>query len=246
MALTAKPISTISYNTKAFLDRKLKALFDAHIINDYRYIFHDGENGDKEHFHVYIEPNRRLDTGKLRDDFNEIQTQDEKPLGCMPFRSSKGNHWIMYVIHDPQYLLAHKSQDDGDGKKEYSIDSIETPFKEQLDRDYKVALRLRNTDNQKIYDSITEGRSLSQIAYEDDINPMKILAIQNLIRIDTQRDAINEAMADKMMDLQRQLEQERKNNQTLIQEMNLRELEYKTGQDLHNIKDSVFDEEIKK
>ena len=247
MALTAKPISTISYNSEGHLTRVLTSLYESKRIEDYRFIFHYGEDGDKDHYHVYIVPNRRIDTALLRDMFNEQDPNNDKPLGCLPFRNSKGDHWIMYVIHDPVYLLAHKSQDDGDGKIEYPVSDIHTPFEEQLQRDYKVALRLRNTDNQKIYDGISSGTPLTQIAYENDINPSKIQAMMNLYMADTKRNEINEILKERVRTLDEEKALLQSNLDTLTQEMRLRELEYKTGENLHGMtQESVFDEEIKK
>ena len=242
MALTAKPISTISYNTGEFLKRKLDELLKAYIINDYRIIFHYGEDGDKDHYHVYIEPNKRLDTGRLRDEFNEITFESDKPLGCMPFRSSKFDHWIMYVIHDPKYLMIHKSDNDGDGKIEYKISDIITPFEEQLQRDYKIATRLRETENQKIIDQIEQGENLTTIAYQNDMNPMRIIAINNLFKQDLAMQELErlETSKDDLIREQRQkIEQQKQNIETLM----IRDLEDKTGEDLHTKKqESAFDE----
>jgi len=241
MALTAKPISTISYNSGEFLKRKLDEMMRAYIINDYRFIFHYGEDGDKDHYHVYIEPNKRIDTGRLRDEFNEITTDSDKPLGCMPFHSSKFDHWIMYVIHDPKYLAIHKSDNDGDGKIEYPVTDIITPFPEQLERDYKVATRLRETKNQKIIEQMQQGETLTGIAYNNDINPMHIVAIQTLIQRDMAMQELEklESSKDDMIREQRQkIAQQKQNIETLM----LRDLEEKTGEDLHSKKESVFDE----
>ena len=185
MALTAKPISTISYNTENHLKRVLDAFLSSDVIEDYRYIKHQGEDGDKDHIHLLVFPNRRIDTAKFRVEFNEVdQSGGDKPLGCLPFRSSKIDHWLLYVLHDPLYLSSHHSDNDGDGKIQYQLDDIVTPFPDQLNRDYKSALSLRNTDNQKIFNHIKAGSRLSDIAVEEDINPTKILAFANLIRYD--------------------------------------------------------------
>lgn len=182
MALTAKPISTISYNNESFLKRKLDAMMEAHIITDYRYIKHDGEDGDKDHIHLLMYPNKRLDTGVLREEFNEVTAEaDAKPLGCLPFRTSNTDHWLMYVLHDPFYLMAHHSDDDGDGKIEYQIDQIVTPFKEQLARDYKRAIPLRKTENQEVVERLMRGDTIVQILTETTTNPMKIATIKNLM-----------------------------------------------------------------
>jgi len=241
MALTAKPISTISYNTGEFLKRKLDSMLKAYKITDYRFIFHYGEDGDKDHYHVYIEPNRRLDTAVLRDEFNEITNDSDKPLGCMPFHSSKFDHWIMYVIHDPKYLEIHKSDNDGDGKIEYPLSDIITPFQEQLERDYKIATRLRETENQKIIEQMQQGETLTGIAYKNDINPMRIVAIQNLFRADLvmqEMESLQDSKDDMIREQRQKIEQLKQNQETLM----LRDLEQKTGEDLHHNKESVFDE----
>lgn len=191
MALTAKPISTISYNSEAHLKRVLDQYFDSGRIEDYRYICHEGEDGDKDHIHLYVVPNRRIDTVQFREEFKEVVPFDDKPLGCMPFRKSSNEHWLMYAIHDPDYLKAHKSDNDGDGKKLYTVEQIVTPFPDQLMRDYKKALSLRNTNNQKIINRVRKGDKLVDIAYEEDIKPNEIVAMMNLYRMQDAIDEVN-------------------------------------------------------
>jgi hypothetical protein len=101
---TQKPISTISYNTKSFLLEKLKTWYEAHTIQAYMLIFHKGEDGDKDHFHVRIEPNKKLDPMDLTEMLKEYSPDNSKPLGCRPWRPSKEEDWYMYVVHDKEYL----------------------------------------------------------------------------------------------------------------------------------------------
>jgi len=101
---TQKPISTISYNTEKFLKEKLDIWIDAHIIQAYQYICHKGEDGDKDHIHLRIEPNKKLDPMDLLEQLREFQIDNDKPLGCRPFRPSKEEDWILYAVHDSQYL----------------------------------------------------------------------------------------------------------------------------------------------
>lgn len=101
---TQKPISTISYNTESFLREKLDTWYQAHIIQAYQYICHKGEDGDKDHIHLRIEPNKKLDPMDLQAELREYQLGKDKPLGCRPFRPSKEEDWYLYVVHDPQYL----------------------------------------------------------------------------------------------------------------------------------------------
>lgn len=243
MALTAKPISTISYNTEQFIVRKLETMFKANIVTDYRYIKHIGEDGDKDHIHMLIYPNKRIDTAILRNEFIEVpkeQTDNDKPLGCLPFRTSAPDHWLMYVLHDKDYLKAHNSDNDGDGKIEYQIDDIVTPFKEQLIRDYRKALPLRRTENQQIIEALTQGHSIVRILMENNISPQRVATIKNMmlqemssderLRIEIQRKTINalaqmqgkvtvvedmpQTKADKMLGIQKEYVEEYQMNYT--------------------------------
>ena len=101
---TQKPISSISYNSEAFLREKLDTWIDAHIIPSYQYICHKGEDGDKDHIHFRIEPNKKLDPMDLQEQLREYIPTNTKPLGCRPFRPSKEEDWILYAVHDSQYL----------------------------------------------------------------------------------------------------------------------------------------------
>ena len=177
MALTAKPISTISYNSEGFLTRLLDRLLASNTIVDYRYIFHHGEDGDKDHYHVWIEPNKRIDTGALVNEFIEADPNNELPLKCLPFRTSKSDHWLMYVLHDADYLKAHHSDNDGDGKIAYQVDDIRTPYREQLMRDYKKALPLKQTENQQIIDLIKAGQTITEICSILNANPQRVATL---------------------------------------------------------------------
>lgn len=101
---TQKPISTISYNSEIFLKEKLDNWIKAHIIQTYMYICHKGEDGDKDHIHVRIEPNKKLDPMDLQAQLIEYKIGNDKPLGCRPFRPSKEEDWILYAVHDETYL----------------------------------------------------------------------------------------------------------------------------------------------
>ena len=185
MALTSKPITTISYNTEAFLIDRLERLFKDQSIDDYRVIMHEGEDGDKDHFHVWISPNRRIDTMQLQENFKEIYPDPTKtkPLGVLPFRSGDRFHWIMYVLHDPDYLKSHHSDNDGDGKLPYTLEQIITPFPEQLQRDYIRAVQLRQTDAQKIIDGIRSGTDVIELAYTQNLRPSEIAQVLHLIKM---------------------------------------------------------------
>lgn len=86
---TQKPISTISYNTEAFLKEKLEQWLKAHLISAYLYICHKGEDGDKDHIHLRIELNKRIDPMDLSEELKEYLPYETKPRGVRPWRPAK-------------------------------------------------------------------------------------------------------------------------------------------------------------
>lgn len=132
---TQKPISTISYNSESFLKEKLDIWVKAHIIQAYQYICHKGEDGDKDHIHLRIEPNKKLDPMDLADELKEFVQGKDKPLGVRPFRPSKEEDWFMYVVHDTEYLKLKYSGGDKGEKLPYSWQDI----KASEDYDVEIA-----------------------------------------------------------------------------------------------------------
>lgn len=128
-----KPISTISYNTESFLREKLEDWLSAHIISSYQYICHKGEDGDKDHIHLRIEPNKRIDPMDLSDDLKEYLSGSEKPLGCRPWRPSKEEDWFLYAVHDEQYLKIKYGGAERGEKLPYEVSDIRVPFDYDLD-----------------------------------------------------------------------------------------------------------------
>lgn len=105
---TSKSISTISYNSLDWLKTVLNGLRDAHIISDWMYITHEPEEDEKKrHTHVWMQPNKRVDTMSLQDRFNEFDpSHPDKPLGVIDFKSSNPDDWILYSEHDDAYLAS--------------------------------------------------------------------------------------------------------------------------------------------
>lgn len=103
---TSKPCSTISYNSAEFLERKLNELVTRGFVDFWAFAEHlPEEDEEKKHKHLYIFPSKLLDTNQLRDELKEYDpTNPLKPLGCMPFQSSKFADWYLYVLHDSGYL----------------------------------------------------------------------------------------------------------------------------------------------
>ena len=124
--MTSNPLSSISYNTESFLKEKLQSWYDNHLIQCFMYIKHKGEDGDKDHIHFRIEPNRRLDPMNLLEDLKEFDPKIEKPLGIRPFRPSVEEDWFLYVVHDKQYLKLKYGGGEKGEKLPYLITDIQT------------------------------------------------------------------------------------------------------------------------
>lgn len=124
---TQKPISTISYNTESFLKEKLDIWLKAHIIQTYMYICHKGEDGDKDHIHLRIEPNKKLDPMDLKESLKEYPLGKDKPLVCRPWRPSKEEDWFLYVVHDPDYLKIKYGGGEKGEKLPYKWQDIKVP-----------------------------------------------------------------------------------------------------------------------
>lgn len=110
---TSRSISSISYNSIPFLESRLKTFLDSDKLQFWAYIFHHGESLGldeglgKDHIHLLLIPNGRIDLAQLGRMFTEFLPHEPKrPLRCMPFRVSDVSEWIMYVLHDADYLAS--------------------------------------------------------------------------------------------------------------------------------------------
>lgn len=106
---TSKPIATISYNTVAFLESRLAELVRNHKICDWIFIQHTAEADEKkDHIHLWIKPNTLLDTMEIQQFLKEYDLSDptKKPLGCIDFRVSQVDDFILYSQHFAPYLAS--------------------------------------------------------------------------------------------------------------------------------------------
>lgn len=106
---TSKPISTISFNSREFLQNRLSDLVHSGKLSFWAAVEHFGEDdeaGKKNHFHVYAEPSKRLQTDVLRACLIEPVPDTDKPLAALPWRSSKFCDWFLYSSHNKQYLTS--------------------------------------------------------------------------------------------------------------------------------------------
>jgi hypothetical protein len=133
---TSKAISTISFNTPEYLLLKLEELVNSKIISTWHFIPHKGENDEcakKDHSHLYIEPAKLIQTDELIEHFKEIDPGNNKPLTCLPFRTSQFDTWYLYGIHDKDYLASLVKQTTKK-KFHYTYEDVQTSNPDELYR----------------------------------------------------------------------------------------------------------------
>lgn len=184
--MTSRPQSTISYNTEPFLKSILDDLVEKHVIQFYMYIFHYGEEGDKDHFHVFFQPNKRIDVMDYADCFIEPVAGEKKPRKCRPFRPSSEEDWILYGLHDPEYLKSKDIDGSQDGKIEYSPDSMKHSEDFDFDIAYRRAKAAMRTSAREISKKLRAGTSARELV-ETGANPQLVNSIAKVQRLDDAR-----------------------------------------------------------
>ena len=112
---TSKPIATISYNSENFLREKIYEWKRCGFIEYGMWILHQPDvDGDKPHYHVYLQPAKLIQTEELILRSKELDPNwkplesyvDEKEkerhekkqfLGMTVFKSSETSNWILYI-----------------------------------------------------------------------------------------------------------------------------------------------------
>lgn len=104
---TRRLISTITYNSLAGLENIFERLLLGNLIDWAHYIWHEPDcDEEKGHWHVVLQPATTLDTNALRRMFDEVPWGTTKAVGCIPFRNSVLDDWLLYAIHDALYLAS--------------------------------------------------------------------------------------------------------------------------------------------
>lgn len=107
---TKRLISTISYNSDAFIVEALRRLVAAGLVDWAHWVRHEPEEDEKKsHIHLVLSPARAIDTTALSAAFEEVDlaAPGKAPLGVIPWRFCASlDDWLLYAIHDPDYLLS--------------------------------------------------------------------------------------------------------------------------------------------
>lgn len=188
---TQKPISTISYNSEKFLKEKLDTWVEAHIIQAYQYICHKGEDGDKDHIHVRVEPNKKLDPMDLTEALKEYTIGNDKPLGVRPWRPSKEEDWFLYAVHDPGYLKTKYSGGDKGEKLPYSYQEIKVTEGYDLEVAFTRAKAHQSHTSANLITRMQSGESPKAL----------ITSGENVFTVNALMRALNQTEYEKMQDL---------------------------------------------
>ena len=174
---TSRLISTISYNTPAFLAGRLADLVKRSIIEYAHWIHHEPEQDEKkDHFHLVLQPNKRLDTSALRMNFVELPVGSSAPLGVLPFQFSRMSDWLLYGVHDRAYLIQK-------GQKRlvaYKFEDIKTTEPDLLDTQWKEAHEGENTRMRQVIEMAESGVYWKDILRRGIVPPGQLFSFRNV------------------------------------------------------------------
>lgn len=174
---TSKPLTNICYCTTPYIIATLNKLIDEKYLQWYMFIVHHAdEDLKKEHKHIYLIPNGRIDTNVLDEYLSEVDVNNIKPLGCMIWRAESLNNFgdaYLYYLHDKTYLEAKGMT----RNLHYQACDIYTSDNDQLNE------LVRTIDYRKLY-----GTAYIKEAIEKDI-PFSQLVAENRIPMQQIRQA---------------------------------------------------------
>lgn len=164
--MTNSPISTISYNSEEFLKDILDTWIAEHRIQAYQYIKHKGEDGDKDHIHLRIEPNKRLDPMDLSAELREWEEGKKEPKTVRPWRPSKEEDWILYAIHDKDYLRQKYKGGEKGEKLPYQWENIVVSEFYDMEIAYIRARQYLENTSANIIKLLEDGKTAKQLITE--------------------------------------------------------------------------------
>lgn len=108
--ITKRCISTISYNTIPYITNMLNGLVKSGDVAFYCGVQHIGEllddgTKEKDHLHIFLEPNKKINSMDLIEESKEIDPNNpDKPLKTIFWHYSDWDNWLLYCMHDTEYL----------------------------------------------------------------------------------------------------------------------------------------------
>ena len=148
------------------------------------YIFHYGEEGDKNHIHLRIVPNKTLDPMDIMDYLKEYDPmRPDKPIKPYQdglFNTSVEADWLLYVVHNPDYLkMKYKNKEKGE-KIPYKWQDIVVSDGVPIESLYIRALSSMEHLNPAICKALSNGKSPYEMIMEGE-NPFKVNSINMAI-----------------------------------------------------------------
>lgn len=173
---TTKPISTITYNSSAFLRVKLDELVKAQKIAFWAFIQHKPEEDEKKaHIHLYCEPAKMVQTEDFKDFLKEPDKEHpDKPLTCISWQSSKFDDWYEYGIHDERYL-ASKGQS---RQFHYERKDVITSDEDDLDHHISQIDMIKLTPYQVLTDAYKAHKTFADVVSSGAVPIQQIRAYQ--------------------------------------------------------------------
>lgn len=159
---TRKPITTISYNSDAFLIQKLEELRKAKIISVWFFITHQPEEDEKkEHKHLWILPAKTIQTDDLVEELLELDLRHpDKPLKCLHFQACNSfADWYLYSIHDPTYLMRKMQK----RKYSYNPEDMVCSDRDELEEMVKEIDMTENTGIGRMLNALEQGLSFDEL-----------------------------------------------------------------------------------
>lgn len=173
---TRKPIATVTYNTEPFLKSVLDELVKKKIIVYYMYVKHIGEineiTGEKEkdHIHLFVEPNLSINTMEFADKFIE-PVPGKKPLKTISWVNSQCDDWILYCLHDETYLMTKFEH----RQEHYIYNDIVCSDSDDCARRYTHAYQSSGyARNRNLYAYIKEGGTFQNLLQCGAISPNQV------------------------------------------------------------------------
>ena len=166
------------------MKEKLNDWVDHHIIQSYMYICHKGEDGDKDHIHLRIVPNKSLDPMDLSEELREFEPGKDKPLGVRDWRPSKEEDFVLYVVHDPDYMRIKYSDLEKGEKIPYEWKDIVAPEYFDVETAYiRARSKLKHTAS-----NLTSRMSAGESAIDMIKSGENIFTVNAVMRVLSQGD----------------------------------------------------------
>lgn len=160
---TQRPLSTINYCSEKFTVHILHEWIKQKRIQYAMYICHIGEDGDKDHMHLFVFPNKRLDPMDLKEELKEVDPNHVKMKGTLSWHLSTEEDWLLYGYHNKDYLRLHEELKEANSKIEYSLNDIKVVGDFDIEELHLRALAKMKKGSSGIYGRLKKGENAQDL-----------------------------------------------------------------------------------